>query len=526
MAYDELSFDYNGNIQSELISQFPTGSYDPQDAGQYNNTSISFATPFSIPTTGDDFYAFATGSGDQNIFGSLTGLTNITDFYGLIAAYHPSGGQIGSFTFSGTNSEGSSITQTFILTEGSDVRDFYDGQYEDTINGTTTQNAFQINDVVGGGDTGNTSDGYVGTYNIDEMDFHFSQTFATLTGITYDSLSADNLLLLGATAETACFCAGTMILTPAGEAPVETLQIGDLVTTLGGEARPVRWIGHRNLEFAKHPDPKAVWPIRMSASAFGRNLPARDLWVSPGHNVFAEGVLMPASALVNGATVTQEMVDKVTYWHVELDSHDVIWADGLPTESYLDTGNRTGFENGGAFIEAHPDFRPKHWAETCVPLVTSGPEVENTKGRLLSRAKSMGHTTTADHDVHIVADGRRIDPINLDNRRWAFALPAECRGISMVSRTFIPCHTNPKSGDGRSLGLCVNRLQVDGTDVDLKGDLSSQQWSHLESYSGHIQRWTTGRITLPAGSRIVMLDLASDGQYWLERRDNVIALRA
>jgi hypothetical protein len=138
----------------------------------------------------------------------------------------------------------------------------------------------------------------------------------------------------------------------------------------------------------------------------------------------------------------------------------------------------------------------------------------------------MGYVTTIDHDVHIVADGRRIDPINLDNRRWAFVLPAGCRDIAMVSRTFIPSHTDPKSGDGRSLGLCVNRLEVDGTDVDLKGDLSSEQWFHLESYSSHLQRWTTGRIILPAGSRIVRLDLASDGRYWLERRDNVIALRA
>ncbi len=88
---------------------------------------------------------------------------------------------------------------------------------------------------------------------------------------------------------------------------------------------------------------------------------------------------MPISALINGVSIVQIEQDVVEYWHVELDAHDILLAEGLPAESYLDCGARAAFVNGGAFIEAHPDFRPKHWAETCLPLVKQGPAVARTK---------------------------------------------------------------------------------------------------------------------------------------------------
>jgi hypothetical protein len=86
-------------------------------------------------------------------------------------------------------------------------------------------------------------------------------------------------------------------------------------------------------------DEKVEDPIRIRAGAFGANLPRRDLRLSPGHHLFADGLLVPASALVNGETILVDPVEPVTYWHVELDSHDVLLAEALPCDSYLDTGN-------------------------------------------------------------------------------------------------------------------------------------------------------------------------------------------
>src|SRR6202044_367034 len=95
--------------------------------------------------------------------------------------------------------------------------------------------------------------------------------------------------------------------------------------------------------------------------------------------------------------------NRVKYRHVEVDAHDILLAEGLPAESYLDCGNRTAFVNGGAFAEAHPDFQPKHWAATCLPLVNHGPPVVTTKARLLARLAEQGHAINQETDAHIVA---------------------------------------------------------------------------------------------------------------------------
>ena len=108
-----------------------------------------------------------------------------------------------------------------------------------------------------------------------------------------------------------CFAGGTLIRTADGDAPVEALTIGDLVMTVSGEARPIRWIGHRALDCRHHPRPHESYPIRIAAHAFGGSRPSRDLFVSPGHAICVD-VLIPASGLVNGSTVQQVEVDEVT----------------------------------------------------------------------------------------------------------------------------------------------------------------------------------------------------------------------
>jgi hypothetical protein len=199
--------------------------------------------------------------------------------------------------------------------------------------------------------------------------------------------------------------------------------------------------------------------------------------------------------------------------------------EGLPAESYLDTGNRTAFVNGGAFIEAHPNFEAKHWADTCLPLVTEGPEVERTKAMLLARLKNQGHATTSEANLHVIADGMRIDPLKLGALRLAFALPAGCGDIWLRSRTFVPAHTLAQSTDTRSLGICVSRLQIDGETIGLDdASLDSQGWSKLEMYADMgDQRWTLGGTRLPTKTRVVVIDLAGDGYYWCERKDDVVA---
>ena len=177
----------------------------------------------------------------------------------------------------------------------------------------------------------------------------------------------------------ACFRQGTHIATSRGDIAVEDLRIGDRATLARGPGSHagVRWIGRRSIDCAGHPRPHDVWPVRVAAHGFGAGLPARDLWLSPDHAVFIDGVLIPVRCLLNDATVVQKHTSCITYFHVELPCHDMLLAEGLPCESYLDVGNRAAFENGGVVMQAHPDFASATWeACGCAPLVVSGPKLE------------------------------------------------------------------------------------------------------------------------------------------------------
>jgi hypothetical protein len=220
-----------------------------------------------------------------------------------------------------------------------------------------------------------------------------SQTVTTTT----TNLLTQTYTITGSNAAE-CFRAGTRIRTPRGEVVVETLRVGDTVLTAHGRATAVRWLGHRQVDCRRHRQPRKVWPYRIAPGAFGPGLPHRPLWLSPGHAIAIDGVLIPIERLANGTTVAQVPMDCVTYWHVELDRHDILLAEGLQAESYLDTGDRGSFDS--ADIIAPPaERRPRRVSElwdalAVAPLCITGPPVERTRQRLarLAAARVDGRT--------------------------------------------------------------------------------------------------------------------------------------
>jgi hypothetical protein len=157
-----------------------------------------------------------------------------------------------------------------------------------------------------------------------------------------------------------CFVAGTAIQTPDGEVPVEQLRTGDMVMTRTAaelQPRPVRWIGRRRIQPARHPSPRDILPVRVRHGAFAAGVPHRDLLLSPEHCVFVDDVLIPVRLMMNGATILQdEPGGTIDYFHIELDRHAILLSEGLATESYLDTGNRGCFENTDSPTVLHPSF--------------------------------------------------------------------------------------------------------------------------------------------------------------------------
>jgi Hint domain len=194
----------------------------------------------------------------------------------------------------------------------------------------------------------------------------------------------------------ACFAEGTRIATNSGLVPVECLAMGDRVTTADGTHEPIVWLGRRVVNCRAHPNPETVWPVCVSAGAFGDGLPMRDLWLSPDHAVFVDGVLVPVKLLVNGATIAQAERRSVAYYHVELPRHAVILAEGLPVESYLDIGDRADFGCDKATIRLFPDFGTRPLPESATiwetrgaaKLVLSGPELAAARRAAARTAES------------------------------------------------------------------------------------------------------------------------------------------
>ncbi|QUJ76857.1 Hint domain-containing protein [Sulfitobacter albidus] len=143
-----------------------------------------------------------------------------------------------------------------------------------------------------------------------------------------------------------CFTPGTMIRTAYGVEPIETLREGDLVQTKDNGLQPLNWIGQRRMSGARLFAMPYLRPVRIAGDALGMARPDQDLLVSPEHRLLIKGpqalslfntpeVLVTAKDLINGSTITVDTsLREVTYIHVLLDQHQVVWANGVETESF------------------------------------------------------------------------------------------------------------------------------------------------------------------------------------------------
>jgi hypothetical protein len=202
---------------------------------------------------------------------------------------------------------------------------------------------------------------------------------------TEGSLAPNDTIEVASGGFTVCFLAGTAILCPGGERPIEDLAVGDLVLTADGDVRPVRFIGRQTFAtvFA---DPRRTRPVRIAAGALGQGLPRRDLCVSPDHALFIGGVLVQAGALVNGTTIAPMagLPERFTYFHVELADHALILAEGVPAETFVDNVTRRRFDNYREYEALYGDHAPAI-AEMALPRVKSARQLPGAVRMRLSR---------------------------------------------------------------------------------------------------------------------------------------------
>jgi hypothetical protein len=314
------------------------------------------------------------------------------------------------------------------------------------------------------------------------------------TGLAGDTFTLSSDGHAGTDVGIVCFLRGTRILTPRGEVPIEDLAPGDLVVTVSGEGpvlKPVRWIGRRRIDAARHREPERVYPVRIARGAFAEAVPHRDLWVSPPHALQVEGVLVSAGSLVNGASIVRDRDRQVfEYFHLELDRHDLVLAEGLVSETYLDCGNRRFFDTAEGPLELHgiPE-------RGCAPRATRGPAVAEAKRRLGRRLEQLGYRLDRRAELRLELDGRRLDPVAVADGTYRFVLPRQAQDVVLVSAAAFPADTP----DSRILGIAVLAVTVDGTPLDLAdATLFRDGWHKLETARDRRWRWTDGSAALPA----------------------------
>lgn len=330
-----------------------------------------------------------------------------------------------------------------------------------------------------------------------------------------------------------CYAAGTLILAERGEVAVENLAEGERIVTLADGVpvlKAVTWIGRRRLDLTAHPRPETVMPVRIAAGAIADGMPRRDLVVSPDHAIFIDGLLIQARQLVNGTTVRQESDwTAVEYFHVELDRHAIMVAEGLPAESYLRSAIHTGFfQNGSDPLRLHPDLLdneglPERVAGSCVPFAWDEPRVMPVWHRLADRAAALGRPvalpqTTMDPALRLAAKGRQVKPIYGEDGLYIFPVPRGAEAVHILSRSATPTESRPWLEDRRMLGVRITRLVLRSTgqvrDIPLDHPALTEGWWDIERDGGALRRWTGGdaRLPLPPIDGPAMLEIHASGE--------------
>jgi hypothetical protein len=223
-----------------------------------------------------------------------------------------------------------------------------------------------------------------------------TQDASTIYYLSNEILPVPTTFTANTDAFTPCFLAGTLIATPDGERRVEELRIGDPVLAADGRAVPVRWVGRRRVVTAFGSRPEQS-PVEIAAGTFGPGVPARPLRLTADHAVLLDGVLVQAGALVGTAArrlAGDELGERYTVFHVETEAHDLILAEGLAAETFLDNVARARFDNAAEYEALYGDASPAI-DEMVMPRVKSARQLPQAlRARLAERAAVRGGRLT------------------------------------------------------------------------------------------------------------------------------------
>ncbi|WP_157692599.1 Hint domain-containing protein [Granulibacter bethesdensis] len=367
---------------------------------------------------------------------------------------------------------------------------------------------------------------------------------AGLAANNFTSLNQNGTLELG------CFLAGSMISTPEGEKPVETIDPGHTILALENSqsvAHKVIWSGmataHVNQEL---PDEQAGYPVRIRKDAISDHVPSKDMLITPDHCLYLDGYFIPANLLVNGRTIFYDRsFMSYQYYHIETEKHAIISADGVLTETYLDTGNRRQFspfstEQTSGNVTMFGG-RKSNWTEDAAAKLAVTPDlVEPVFRRIEARATRFAppprYDISMDRCLQLrTQDGQMLRQVQEVNDRVLFLVPAGVNTVRILSNASRSCDvTGPFLDDRRNLGVLIGEaILYDSGATHILNIHLEQEW--LEGWhdlpprdasagASSGQRWTNGNalLLLPVGKRqdgdigLLSLQVLAGGPYIIE----------
>lgn len=341
-----------------------------------------------------------------------------------------------------------------------------------------------------------------------------------------------------------CFLSGSLIKMFNGEQRIEDIRIGDEIMTFDYAsnqevASRVKWVGNKKATVKPWlSDDEAGYPVRIVKNAIADGVPHEDLLITAEHCLFFDGQFIPVRMLVNGSTIFYDnSIMAYTYYHIETERHSVITANGMLTESYLDTGNRHSFKQDGEFVLFSKPLSKKTWEQdSCHPLMVEREVVEPLYHQIKERAVAMGQKfvisqkqLTNDPKLHLITpSGQEIYPFSQINGKYLFNIPIDIEEVYISSRVSRICDIIGPFVDNRhSLGVQIGDILMMTTNKIYKitnhlsqSDLSG--WHGLEKNSRC--RWTKGHAILPlnyknAFDRVLSLHILSSNSYFLEEEN-------
>lgn len=324
----------------------------------------------------------------------------------------------------------------------------------------------------------------------------------------------------GNTLTVTCFLSGSMIRTQDGDVAVEDIQIGDKIVAFDWKSnkdivRPVVWVGKaRAVVRPELHDDEAGWPVRILKDAIADGVPYKDMLITAEHCLFFKDRFVPVRMLVNGVSIFYDKsISSYDYYHVETEQHSVITADGMLTESYLDTGNRSSFRQEGKIATLRGAV--KSWKDDAgAPLGVERSFVEPLFRALEWRENSVvgiqipseTMELTDDPDLHLVTDtGATVRPMRKTAHQYSFMLPPDTQSVRIVSRASRPSDViGPFVDDRRSMGVAVAdvRLQCAKQHFDITSHLQEEKPEGWHETDWTDCAWTNGNAELPLGDHL------------------------